>query len=116
MQGFDFKKWLYIYLVISRFALPETDLQYQLFFRLFTMPFEDQSVKARKKYKKEFDDGLEESIAQFKYFLPKSITEKVEDWKGFAVGRIDADVWELIKNFYEETYGEKFDMKKAGMY
>lgn len=114
MQEFDLKKWLYVYLVVSRYAQPTTELQYKLFFELFVLHFEDRSEDARKQYKEEFDEGLQQSIVAFQNALPKYITENIEDWTGFAVGRIDKETWEKIKDFYEDTYNEKFEIKRAG--
>ena len=104
-----------MYLVISRHSQPTTELQYKLFFELFVLRFEDRSEEARVRYQKEFDEMLERVVGFLQDYLPKDILQDIDDWTGFSVGKIDKKTWEKIKDFYEDTYNEKFDVKRAGM-
>lgn len=114
MQEYEFKKWLFSYLIISRNSMPATDLQYKLFFEIFILLLGGASDEEREIYKGEFDEGLERMTAAFQRYLPKSIQDEIVDWKGFSVGKIHKEMWGKLKDFYEETFQEKFDISKTG--
>lgn len=113
MQEHEFKKWLFSYLIISRKSMPTTELQYKLFFETFVLLSGVTSEEEREVYKEEFDEGIERMTASFQRYLPKSITDEIVDWQGFGVGKIDKAMWLKMKDFYEETFQEKFDISKT---
>ena len=103
-----------MYLVMYRHHQPTVELQYKLFLECFILYCKEKSNETREWCQEAFDEGLEESCKMFQRYLPQEIKDEVEDWKAFSVGYISQNMWQKLKDFYEETYNEKFKIKRAG--
>ena len=114
MQDKDFKKWLLIYLVMHRKKQPTMELQYKLSLEIFLLYCKEKSSGTREENQAFFEEALEAHAQMFQRNLPQNIKDEIDDWKTFAIGYISNELWEKLKDYYEKTYNEKFDVKKVG--
>ena len=104
-----------IYLVMNKNRQPTFELQYKLFSEVFLLYCKEKSSFVPcEEYQALFEDALEWYAQMFQRNLPQNIKDEIDDWKAFSVGYISKELWEKLKDFYEATYNEKFDIKKAG--